>query len=198
MKNNIPVSQDIELLSQINDGDREAFNVIFRKYYKPLCAYAYRFVTIDDAEETVQDLLLWLWQNHEKMVIQTSLSSYLFRAVYLRCISCIGQNNVKQKAEKFYWQNQVDNIPQDVTEFQTEELLKRIHESIDRLPESYRKAFVMHRFQGNSYKEIARHLNVSPKTVDYRIQQSLKLLLEDLKEYLPVLLAFALYNDFCV
>ncbi len=44
----------------------------------------------------------------------------------------------------------------------------------------------MHRFQDKSYKDIASELNVSAKTVDYRIQQALKLLREDLKEYLPV------------
>lgn len=45
----------------------------------------------------------------------------------------------------------------------------------------------MHRFQGKSYKDIADILNVSPKTVDYRIQQALKLLRKDLQEYLPFL-----------
>lgn len=43
----------------------------------------------------------------------------------------------------------------------------------------------MHRFQGKSYKDIADILNVSPKTVDYRIQQALKLLRKELQEYLP-------------
>ena len=33
----------------------------------------------------------------------------------------------------------------------------------------------MHRFQNLSYKEAAELLNVSPKTVDYRIQQALKI-----------------------
>ena len=39
-----------------------------------------------------------------------------------------------------------------------------------------------------SYKEIAEILGISPKTVDYRIQQALKQLRVDLKDYLPLLL----------
>lgn len=39
-----------------------------------------------------------------------------------------------------------------------------------------------------SYKEIAETLEVSSKTVDYRIQQALKQLRIDLKDYLPLLL----------
>ena len=42
-------------------------------------------------------------------------------------------------------------------------------------------------YQGISYKEIAEQLQVSPKTIDYRIQQALKQLRRDLKDYLPLL-----------
>ena len=53
----------------------------------------------------------------------------------------------------------------------------------------YREAFEMNRFQHLTYGEIASQLNVSSKTVDYRIQQALKLLRVDLRDYLPILLA---------
>ena len=69
-----------------------------------------------------------------------------------------------------------------------EELAKRIEDAVAALPESYREAFVMHRFRDMSYKEIAETLGVSPKTIDYRIQQALKQLRVDLKDYLPLLL----------
>ena len=68
-----------------------------------------------------------------------------------------------------------------------EELQKQIQEAILRLPSSYREAFIMHRFHDMSYKEIAVQLNISPKTVDYRIQQALKQLRIELKDYLPLI-----------
>ena len=46
----------------------------------------------------------------------------------------------------------------------------------------------MSRYQDKTYKEIAQELNVSTKIVDYRIQQALKQLRIDLKDYLPLLL----------
>ena len=46
----------------------------------------------------------------------------------------------------------------------------------------------MHRFRNLSYKEAAELLNVSSKTVDYRIQQALKILRVKLKDYLPLIL----------
>ena len=77
---------------------------------------------------------------------------------------------------------------QDTDYYQIEELAKRIEDAVAALPESYREAFVMHRFRDMSYKEIAEILGISPKTVDYRIQQALKQLRVDLKDYLPLLL----------
>ena len=44
----------------------------------------------------------------------------------------------------------------------------------------------MNRFENRTYKEIAEELGISAKTVDYRIQQSLKILRVKLKDYLPL------------
>ena len=66
-----------------------------------------------------------------------------------------------------------------------EELKVRIRKAIASLPETYRDAFLLHRFEGKSYKEIAEIFNMSPKTIDYRIQQALKLLRKELGDYLP-------------
>ncbi len=88
--------------------------------------------------------------------------------------------------DTFHYEEMQEMI-QDMDFYQIKELTKRIEE-VTALPESYRQAFVMHRFRDMSYKEIAETLEVSPKTVDYRIQQALKQLRIDLKDYLPLLL----------
>ena len=82
----------------------------------------------------------------------------------------------------------IARVKTQLRRYQIKELTKRIEDAVAALPESYRQAFVMHRFRDMSYKEIAETLEVSPKTVDYRIQQALKQLRIDLKDYLPLLL----------
>ena len=81
------------------------------------------------------------------------------------------------------------NTPYDNPNFYIEEeLIRKIEKSIQDLPENYRQAFEMNRFQDMTYKEIASHLNISSKTVDYRIQQALKILRIKLKDYMPLLI----------
>ena len=175
------------LLSAVQRGDQKAFDTLFRRYYPMLCAYGHRFVELEDAEEIVEDSLLWIWENRETLVIESSLNSYLFKMVYRRALNKLAHIDATQRADTRFYE-EMQEMLQDTDYYQIEELAKRIEDAVAALPESYRGAFVMHRFRDMSYKEIAETLGVSPKTIDYRIQQALKQLRVDLKDYLPLLL----------
>lgn len=175
------------LLSAVQRGDQKAFDILFRRYYPMLCAYGHRFVELEDAEEIVEDSLLWIWENRETLVIESSLNSYLFKMVYRRALNKLAYIDATQRADTRFYE-EMQEMLQDTDYYQIEELAKRIEDAVAALPESYREAFVMHRFRDMSYKEIAETLGVSPKTIDYRIQQALKQLRVDLKDYLPLLL----------
>ena len=175
------------LLSAVQRGDQKAFDTLFRRYYPMLCAYGHRFVELEDAEEIVEDSLLWIWENWETLVIESSLNSYLFKMVYRRALNKLAHIDATQRADTRFYE-EMQEMLQDTDYYQIEELAKRIEDAVAALPESYREAFVMHRFRDMSYKEIAETLGVSPKTIDYRIQQALKQLRVDLKDYLPLLL----------
>ena len=175
------------LLSAVQRGDQKAFDTLFRRYYPMLCAYGHRFVELEDAEEIVEDSLLWIWENRETLVIESSLNSYLFKMVYRRALNKLAHIDATQRADTRLYE-EMQEMLQDTDYYQIEELAKRIEDAVAALPESYREAFVMHRFRDMSYKEIAETLGVSPKTIDYRIQQALKQLRVDLKDYLPLLL----------
>lgn len=58
-------------------GDEKCFDALFRRYYKPLCTYATRFVTPARAEELVQDTLMWVWENRTSLLPEMPLKSLL-------------------------------------------------------------------------------------------------------------------------
>ena len=183
----LQITEERFLLSAMQHGDLKAYGVLFRRYYPILCAYATKFVELKDAEEIVQDVMLWLWENRETQTFETSLSQYLFKTVYHRAINQIVRHQSQLRADTLFYENMQEML-QDTDFYQLEELQRRIREAVDALPPAYREAFVMHRFDNKSYKEIADILQVSPKTVDYRIQQALKQLRITLKDYLPLIL----------
>lgn len=177
---------DSSLITSIKAGNYSAFESIFRKYYPVLCAYAHRFVEMDDVEDVVEDCMVWLWEKRESLVINTTLNQYLFSMVRHKALNVLTRKGIADKAAAWYFSSLKDRSMMDIDQYQVEELKKRIQEGIQSLPESYRNAFVMHRFQGLSYKEIAEENNVSVKTIDYRIQQALKIMRKHLSDYLPI------------
>lgn len=187
MKEVLQPTEEYLLLSAIQQGDKKAYGILFRRYYPILCAYTARFVDLEDAEEIVQDVMLWLWENREMQTFNTSFSQYLFKAVYHRAMNQIIRNKSQLRADTLFYEQTLEML-KDTDFYQIEELQKRIREAVQALPDSYREAFVMHRFENKSYKDIATTLQVSAKTVDYRIQQALKLLRVELKDYLPFVL----------
>lgn len=178
---------DEALFEPIQAGDKKAFDTFFIKYYPILCAYATPFVGEDDAEEIIQDLMVWLWESRENIVIGSSLSSYMFRAVKNKCINHIHKVHLHEQVHVCI-QNGVQSQFEDPDFYIVEELTQKIEEALARLPETYREAFILNRIDGKTYNEIASLLNISSKTVDYRIQQALKNLRIHLKDYLPLLL----------
>ena len=183
------------MLSSIFKSTSPPFEVIFREYYPMLYSYALQYTVAEDAEEIVQDVMIWYWENHNALNIDLSLKAYLFKAVRNRCLSQIDklqrQNNVIES-----FRLELRELIEDPDFYVVEELVKRIDIAINNLPATYREAFEMHRFQHLTYAEIAQKLNVSSKTVDYRIQQSLKLLKLELSDYLPLIAIIFKFNDY--
>lgn len=180
--------EDERLFASLQQGDKKAFNTFFLRYYPVLCAYATQFVGMNDAEELIQDMMVGIWERRKEIVVESSLNGYLFRAVRNKCINHIDKLRLHEQVHSFIaanWQSQFE----DPDFYVVEELTRKMEEALCKLPETYRQAFVLNRIDGKTYKEIATLLDVSSKTVDYRIQQALKSLRVELKDYLSLVVA---------
>ena len=89
---------DVSLLSQLREGNREAFNSLFRHYYPRVMAYVAAMVEQEVAEDVVQDVFLHVWENRKKLYAGEGFHSYLFQAAYTRCIDYYRKT---QSADKY-------------------------------------------------------------------------------------------------
>jgi RNA polymerase sigma-70 factor (ECF subfamily) len=74
------------------------------------------------------------------------------------------------------------------------ELEYRIKIAMEELPEQCRMVFKLSRFEELKYAEIADQLNISIKTVENHMGKALKIMREQLKDYLPLIIV--LLNGF--
>ena len=109
--------------------------------------------------------------------------------VYRKALNRIEHNKITQRVLTQFHED-IQEVLHDVDFYQIQELMNKIDEAVAALPDAYREAFIMHRFQHMNYKKIAETLGVSYQTVAYRIQQALKLLRLELKDFLLLLLLF--------
>ena len=158
---------------------------IFKKYYK-LVYNVVRSKLNDNftAEDLTQDVFYEFWNKRDKIVIHTSLKSYLIRSA----INTVYNHFRKKKL--IYTSDiptEIPNNDQDYIEAigndETDGLKIHLYSAIDRLPPKCKEVFVLSRTHGLTYEEISEVLNISKKTVDNHIAKALKRLRVELNNY---------------
>lgn len=170
--------EEAVLFEKIKKGDEKAFERLFHRYYSHLCLVAEQYVQNKaEAEEIVQDTFVSIWEKKEKIAITTSVKNYFFRSVKNSCLNYLKHNQIKNRyAEKFL--SEASQAEPDDDGFIESELFQKIEECINSLPEKRREVFRLSREEGLKYREIAKKLNISVKTVETHMGLAIKTLRE--------------------
>ena len=161
--------------------DFAALETLFKRFYKPLRAYAFRFVNDKDlSEDIVQDVFYELWKRRESIRFEDeSVKSYLFKAVYTHALNALDKK--QQDVYPLKPERETDILDQYVSSYmQNSEqslLLKELEEEImsyiNTLPPQCHKIFMLSRSYGLKNREIAEQLNISIKAVEKQISKAL-------------------------
>lgn len=183
-----------QLFLDFQEGNHAAFDYFFDRYYQGLCVYAYRILKSNsEAEDLVQDFFVRILENRKNIFIATSVKSYFLRSVHNRCLDNLAHQKVKMNHEQFRLKMMSED---DLHEYPLldSELTRQIELAIQKLPDGIRETFVLNRFEGFTYQQIATRENISVKTVEYRISRALAILRKDLGDYLFFLLVVSKLN----
>lgn len=181
--------KDKQLKTQVVNGDLNAFEMVFRDYYKPLVRYGNTFLRdTDETEDVVQQVFVSIWEKRAQIDIHTSIRAVLYKAVQNACLNKIKHRKVRNAyAEEWKMTQQKESVSVPVY---VDELQQRIQLAIEQMPEQCRKIFKMSRFEQLRYQEIADQLGLSVKTIENQMGKALKIVREELKDYLPLLILF--------
>ncbi len=179
------------IIKRIRSGDTKVFEELFNVYYHRLMLYALSYVDENQvAEDIVQEIFFNIWKNRKENLINTSISSYLFRAVHNRSIQHLRHKKVVSDYEekhmlKIKEAEMLYGLAGDYhySEIQYNEIENILNQTFETLPEKTREVFRLSRENNTSNKKIAEAMHIDVKTVEYHISKTLKILRHALNDY---------------
>lgn len=173
-------TDELFIIQKMTSGDMDSFKYFFDKYYDDLCNFVNIYLRDKVlAEEIVQDIFVYFWENKEKLKINRSVKSYLYSASRFKSLNLLRDTKTRKRLvenmerTEFIQPDQAEDSVIDSVEFR-----KIIEAAIDQLTPKCREIFLLSKNQELSNKEIAERLGISVKTVENQMTIALKKLRE--------------------
>ena len=171
------------LLDLLHKGDKGAMKQIFEVHYRSVFLCIYRFVKQrETAEDLTQEVFLKLWRKKEQLQITGSLAAYISTMAYHEAMGYLRKTStlitdIDDNAAVVVGSDGNDEV-------RKQDLQQQINVAVDQLPPRCKSVFILSRFEGKSYKEIADIMDISTKTVEHQLSKALKSLRIHLKDYM--------------
>lgn len=175
-------SDNTILLESLKEGNEQVYTYLMDAYYHQLCLYADGLIrNIFAAEDIVQNVFVRLWVQRDKLKIDQSFKSFLYKSVYNEFIDQYRKNQLLSTVEKTYFETLNTFVMDDNSET-FEQMLLVINKEIEKLPPKCKEVFILSKKEGLTNKEISEYLKVSVKAVEAQITKAFSLLSASLDE----------------
>lgn len=177
-----------QTIADLRNGDTLALRKIFDEYHEKLYAYVFNQTqSAYIAEETVQLCFIKIWQYRQKLNLELSAGTQVFRIARTTMIDLLRKENTVRKSRDTFFRNteKEADLHQQLDE---NELRTKLSALLSTMPGMQKKVFEMSRFEGKTYQAIAFELSISIKTVETHLSRALKFLRQKLPLYFLIFL----------
>jgi RNA polymerase sigma-70 factor (ECF subfamily) len=179
----MPVDRDSALIERTGQGDREAFEELYRRFARPVLAMAQRQLGDSGrAEDATQETFAAVWRSARSYRPERGTASAWLYAVARHAIIDRARQRTEPAAEAPDAPSP-DAGPDEQAE--SSWLAWRVHAALERLPERERVVLELAYWSGLSQTEIASYLDVPLGTVKTRTRAGLARLAGLLEEVRP-------------
>lgn len=168
---------EAELLIQAQTGDMDAFADLQARLDGSMRRFVWRLIgTHPEEDDVVQDSMIALYLNLDRIQPAEKLRPYLFRIVRNRCYDLLRK---RRRYEQLSLDDEPvemwaslhaglqDGQPEDVTHWLMMRL--EVQTAMNRLPELQRQTLILYAEEGLAYQEIAEAMDTSIGTVKSRL-----------------------------
>jgi RNA polymerase sigma-70 factor (family 1) len=163
------------LLSQIINGDADAFAEVYELYKDRIFAFAFTLTKSKEiAEEATQEVFLKLWERRNQIDTNYPLTPYIKKITYNYIVSFFRKVKLDRQLQQNLYTNMEALRNTNEDELLQKELNKLYQQAIEQLPQQKRKAYILSREQHLSYEEIALQMGISKNTVRNHMTEAIQ------------------------
>jgi RNA polymerase sigma-70 factor (ECF subfamily) len=174
----------LSLVKRIKNKDENAFREFFYLLQPSIFYFLFRFTSdTNAAEDLTQETFIKFWEFIDKVDISLSPKSYLYKIAKNLALNFVTRKPpIGSIDENESALNRLSNSSQ--TNHDSIFLNDEYHKAINTLPERCRLVFILSRFDGFNYSEIAEVLGISLQTVKNQMNKALSILRKKLASHL--------------
>lgn len=183
-----------ELLKDLQEGDQQAFLKLVTHCQGMVVNTARGFVQKqEDAEDIAQEVFLEAYRSIGGFRQEAKLSSWLYRITINKSLNHLRNNKryrLMQSIEHFFTGQANEELPVANSDYDAsdarlinDERSQRLHQAINSLAKNQRIAFVLHKYEDLSYKEVGEVMNISLSAVESLIHRARKNLQKNLMNF---------------
>lgn len=174
------MTQEIQVIRQVVEGDIESFRLIVERYERPIARMIRNIINNrDSCEDIAQDVFFTAYRKLASFdPARGNFSTWLFTIARNKSINALRKKRPLSMSE--LPQNSDRHNPSD--ELAEREFFDELDAGLEALPSAQKRAFVLAEFEELSYEDIAQIEGVRIGTVKSRINRAKKELAKALKE----------------
>lgn len=178
------------------EADRYTLDDLFSDYKGRFVGFARRYVRDEaTAEDIVMDAFTQYWSKKDSLHPDSNIPAWILTVIKHKCLNHLEhQKTCRDAAEDIrrqaMWEMQTRIVslraydPEAVFSREAQQI---VDDTLGSLPERTRRSFIMSRHENRANGEIASHLGISVKGVEYHISKTLKALRKNLKDFYALL-----------
>jgi RNA polymerase sigma factor (sigma-70 family) len=186
-------NNDEEIITRIMSGEKNAYELIMRKYNQRLFRIVRSYIADEDEiEDVIQEAYIKAYEQLRRFEKRASFSTWLIRIVINEALARVKRRkrftslNDQRPEESANDRDLPEEGRTNETPIGTlmnTELKAILEKAVDRLPEKYRSVFMMREVEGMSVAETSKSLSITETNVKVRLNRAKEMLQQSIGQF---------------